>query len=222
LATGGPWEKFLFGPAGNRTAQLFRQSLDDWVQVSITDSYCAGDSFDLLINGTYLLTTPRVTVDTNCSIWVDGPEGAWWQPQWSSTKFSLKGPFEMTVVPRDSPFQGGAYFVRADKRATVCAENADLKMISPPIGPHSSLQDICSQVGGHPATVSPSNALMVSQMMKACGQEGVQQAWFGQVELAVSKTKDPLGCLALNVTSGDGLTVAIVDCATALPFLCQT
>ena len=43
LATGGSWEKFLLNPASDQTADYSHHAFDNWVQVDITDSFCARD-----------------------------------------------------------------------------------------------------------------------------------------------------------------------------------
>src|SRR4051812_22723401 len=67
------WFKFFFGGSGEETAYTFRFVHDDYVKIWVTDAYCIGDSFDLYVDGSYLLTTPRVNTD-GCRKWSDDPD----------------------------------------------------------------------------------------------------------------------------------------------------
>jgi hypothetical protein len=220
LPLDGGWYKFFFGQAGNETAYTFSAISTDWVQISITDAFCAGDSFDVIKDDEYLITTPRVPGD-GCKKWTDNPDVAFTNPLWSSTKFSLEGSFNITLAVRDSPFQGGAAFIRADSRLATCKGSiAPFLLVTAPLVPRDHSAAVCARVNGVPAHLTPANTASAIASLQACG--GPQQAWFGKLSLGQAAKANELGCLALSTVVPDDPTVDIVDCQAYLPVLCDT
>lgn len=219
LELGGGWFKFFFAQAGTETAYTFTFDYSDYIQISITDAYCPGDAFDLYKDGKYLLTTPRVLSD-GCKTSVADPNVAFLDPRWSSTKFMLPGKFNMSIWVKDSPYSGGAAFIRADKRLAVCTKTVSpFTLVTEPLSTFENAAQTCSRVGGVPAHIKPNNALAAAQTLLNCTASHL--AWFGQLSLASTKKlgKD-LGCLAFNGSNIDDPTVSVVDCNTKLPTLC--
>ena len=220
LELDGGWFKFFFGPAGNMTAYAFHFNYPDYVQISITDAYCPGDSFDLFRDGHYLITTPRV-LSRECQHWESEPDVAFINPIFSSTKFMLPGHFNLTIASKDSPYQGGAAFIRADTRLGTCpVVGSKLVVVSAPKGDHASAARICKRVDGVPAHVTPSNSATIAQAMSKCGHKN---AWFGRLSLVDKhkKMRLDLGCLAFSAANVAEPTVEIVNCSTELPIVCQ-
>lgn len=226
------WFKFFFGQAGDPTAYVFRLASDDYVQISITDAYCPGDDWDVHIDGRYLLTTPRVPT-RHCASWVDNPEKAFYNPIWSSTKFMLPGGgasnkgFNLTLWTKDSPYNGGAAFIRADSRVVSCPEAvAPFFLVTSPRVPYSQRESLCKRVGAVPAHITPANALAASKSILAClHHQG--KVWFGrlslvQMSLVKSLQDKKLGCLAFSNRIPEDPTVEVVDCDEQLPVLCLT
>lgn len=218
------WFKFFFGQADDPTAYVFRFNSNDYVQVSITDAYCPGDAWDLNKDHKYLLTTPRVPTD-GCTHWTDNPDVAFYNPIWSSTKFMLPGNFNMTLWTKDSPYQGGAAFIRADSHIVNCSKAVGpFKLITNPKVPHEQVANVCARIGGVPAHVTPNNALAASQTLTNCLGPNAH-SWFGklslvQMTLLKALRENDLGCLALSNAIPEDPTVEVVDCNTLLPTLC--
>lgn len=211
------WFKFFFGQANEETAYTFAFDYDDYVLISITDAYCTGDAFDLYKDGSYLITTPRVPTD-GCKRWTDDPDKAFTDPNYSNTKFMLPGKFNMTIWTKDSPYQGGAAFIRADTRLATCEKSIyPFVLVTAPLAKHNQVAQVCKRVGGTPAHIDPKNTPAAAQTLKLCGYK---EAWFGRLSLLPrSKSKD-LGCLAFTVAIPDDPTVDVVDCNTKLPTIC--
>jgi len=229
------WFKFFFGQAGDPTAYVFRLAGDDYVQISITDAYCPGDDWDVHIDGKYLLTTPRVPT-RHCASWVDNPEKAFYNPIWSSTKFMLpsgggsaggRHGFNLTLWTKDSPYNGGAAFIRADSRVVSCPEAvAPFFLITSPRVPYGQRESLCKRVGAVPAHITPANALAASKSILAC-MHSQGKVWFGrlslvQMSLVKSLQDKKLGCLAFSNRIPEDPTVEVVDCDEQLPVLCLT
>lgn len=228
------WFKFFFGQAGDPTAYIFRLASDDYVQISITDAYCPGDDWDVHIDGKYLLTTPRVP-SRHCAAWVDNPEKAFYNPIWSSTKFMLPGKgdhhgFNLTLWTKDSPYKGGAAFIRADSRVVACPEAvAPFFLITSPRVPYGQRESLCKRVGAVPAHITPANALAASKSLSACMGDQVDgsRAWFGRlslVQMSILKSLQAknLGCLAFSNRVPEDPTVEVINCNEHLPVLCLT
>lgn len=228
------WFKFFFGQAGDPTAYIFRLASDDYVQISITDAYCPGDDWDVHIDGKYLLTTPRVP-SRHCAAWVDEPDKAFYNPIWSSTKFMLPGKgtrhgFNLTLWTKDSPYKGGAAFIRADSRVVACPEAVEpFFLITSPRVPYAQKESLCKRVGAVPAHITPANALAASRSLSACMRDhhAGSRAWFGrlsliQMSLLKSLQAKNLGCLAFSNRIPEDPTVEVVDCNEHLPVLCLT
>lgn len=224
LPIDGGWFKFYFGQAGDPTAYIFRIQSDDYVQISITDAYCPGDDWDVNVDKKYLFTTPRVP-SRNCVAWTDNPDVAFYNPIWSSTKFMLPGSFNLTLWTKDSPYKGGAAFIRADSRIVTCSNAVGpFYLITTPLVPYAERASLCRRIGAVPAHVTPNNALFASQSMTNClGADS--KLWFGRlsiVQMSALKSleKKNLGCLALSNAVPEDPTVTVVDCEAHLPVLC--
>lgn len=224
LPLDGGWYKFYFGQQETPTAYTFRVNSSDYTQISVTDAYCPGDSWNININGSYLFTTPRVP-SRKCDRWTDNPDVALYSPVWSNTKFMLPGSFNLTLFTKDSPFQGGAGFIRADSRLIVCPDSkSPFMLVEQPLVGYNNRESICRRVGGVPAHIMPNNALAAANSMTTCS--GMQLAWFGKLSLvqmpkAQSFYTTSLGCLAFSNRIPGEPSVEIVDCNTPLPVLCQ-
>lgn len=224
LPIDGGWFKFYFGQADDPTAYIFNIQSNDYVQISITDAYCPGDDWDVNVDKKYLFTTPRVP-SRNCVAWTDNPDVAFYNPIWSSTKFMLPGSFNLSLWTKDSPYLGGAAFIRADSRLVTCPNSVGpFYLITTPQVPYDQRVGLCRRIGGVPAHVTPTNALAASQSMANClGPD--TKAWFGRlslVQMSVIKSleKKNLGCLALSNAIPEDPTVTVVDCTANLPVLC--
>lgn len=220
LELDGGWFKFFFGPSGAPTAYNFVFNRPEYVQISITDAYCPGDSFDLFRNGSYLVTTPRVR-SGDCHYWEDDPDRAFVDPRFSSTKFSLPGFFNLTISAKDSPYQGGAAFIRAESRLGTCAVTMDnLTIVSSPRVGRVHAERACRRIGAVPAHVTPANAAAIAQGLVKCGYK---HAWFGRLSLVdkLPKMRLDLGCLAFSAVDMADPTVEVLPCPQLLPVVCQ-
>lgn len=213
------WYKFYFGAAGTKTAYSFTFAQDDYVQISITDAYCPGDSFDFYRNGSYLVTTPRVRAQS-CKDWTEDPDKAFVDPAYSSTKFSLPGFFNLSLGVQDSPYKGGAAFIRADTRLDTCRlAVSPFVLVNAPMKGHANAAALCKRVGGKPAHIVPGNTADAAKTLIKCGYNN---AWFGRLSLLprVPQKSSDLGCLAFNVDQPADPTVEILACNSRLPVLC--
>lgn len=221
LVLDGGWFKFYFGGENTTTAYTFFFDYPDHVQISITDAYCPGDAFDLYHNNRYLISTPRVRSD-NCASWTDDPNKAFADPQFSSTKFALRpGPFNFTIHVLDSPYKGGAAFIRADSYTHTCRHAvAPFIVVTHPMEGYASAKDICKRVGAVPANINHKNSASAAQSLIRCGYT---QSWFGKVSLKdmTSLKAGDLGCLAFSAVNPLDPTVVIAECSKKLPVLCQ-
>lgn len=221
LVLDGGWYKFYFGGENTTTAYTFFFNHPYHVQISITDAYCPGDAFDLYQDGEYLISTPRVRSD-NCVGWTDDPNKAFVDAQFSSTKFALPpGPFNLTIHVLDSPFKGGAAFIRADSYTHTCRlALAPFILVTHPMEGYASAKDICKRVGAIPANIDPSNSMNAAQSLVRCGYS---QSWFGKLSLKDTTTlkAGDLGCLAFSAANPLDPTVTIVECTKKIPVLCQ-
>jgi len=215
------WFQFYFGAADTPTAYSFSFNYSDYIQISITDAYCTGDSFDLYRNGQYLLTTPRVLGD-KCQTWNPNPNVTFLDARWSSTKFMLPGVFNLSISVKDSPFGGGAAFIRADTRLATCqAAVSPFILVTEPLVGNDQAAAACARVGGVPAHITPVNALAASQTLSNCIGDN-SNAWFGQLSLVRQRKlkSTELGCLAFTNANPTDPTVHVADCQTLLPVLC--
>ncbi|PJF20084.1 hypothetical protein PSACC_00119 [Paramicrosporidium saccamoebae] len=210
------WFKFFFGQSNEETAYTFKFDYDDYVQISITDAYCAGDSFDLYKNGAYLLTTPLVSTN-GCKDWTDNPNVAMKNDIFSSSKFSLPGKFNLTIWSKESPYNGGAAFIRADTRLQTCGPSTNMVLVTAPLSTHQQVVATCKRVGGKPVHIDPKNTKEAAKLLMDCGRT---ESWFGRLSLLPRSKAKGLGCLAFTVAIPDDPTVDVLDCATKLPVLC--
>lgn len=212
------WFKFFFAGRGDKVGYTFRAMSEGYTQISITDAYCTGDSWDMQKNGSYLLTTPRVPSD-NCKTWTDNPDVAFSNPKWSSTKFMLPGAFNITLIPIDSPYKGGAAFIRADSHVGIChSAVAPFTLVMTP-NSQDQMAKVCQRVGGVPANITIANVGAAEKTLADCG---IQHAWFGHLSLKqrMERKSRDFGCLAYSLEVPDDPTVDIVDCKSKLPTLC--
>ena len=216
------WYKFFFGGPLLRTAYSFAFDYPDYVQISITDAYCSGDSFDLFRNGSYLVTTPRVRSD-GCSSWTDDPDQAFVNPKFSSTKFMLPPNFNLSIGTLDSPFNGGAGFIRIDTFIGSCPIRvSNITLVTALITGHDNMARICERVGGVPLDVTFSNSMSAASLLSQCGYTS---AWINKVSLAAPVLKrresSDLGCIAFSASDPSDPTVEVMACDSPLPVLCQ-
>lgn len=218
LTLGGGWYKFVFGEPSVAAPYNFiiKGGLHQYTAITIADGYCPGDGFDVLVNGTYLLTTPRVPA-VKCNEMISDPDEAFLDSRFSSTKFMLSGSFNLTIVPIDSPYLRGTAFIRADYQHSICKNNiGSNSFMTSPLVNNRGAQSICEKYGVGLLGVKPGNVFSAARTMAACGY---QLAWFGTLTLAnMPKTNQ---CLALNATDPNNPDVAIVDCWSKLPVLCE-
>lgn len=219
LEADGGWYKFYFGAADTQTAYTFAFGTSDDIRISITDAYCPGDSFRLFRNGSYLITTPRVR-SRGCKKWTDDPDKAFIDSEYSNTKFSHPGHFNLTIWAEDSPYNGGAAYIKADTRINTCRAALDpFVLINAPLSMHSKAELFCRKIGGRLAHITPNNAAAAAKSLVRCGHNN---AWFGRLSLVpppVKKSAD-LGCLAFNADRPADPTVEVLDCSSRLPILC--
>lgn len=221
----GGWTKFFFAGPGTETAFYIAVNdtavLNNYYQISITDAYCPGDSFNLYKDGSYLLTTPRVPVILNqtCSGQNEDPNFTFIDPSYSSTKFMLPGPtFNMTIHVDQSPFGGGAAFIKVDRWLKTC-QNGAFTLVVDPLVPNSEASMQCKKIGKSLAHIKPENVKEAVCTIEKCN--GGEYIWVGQISLKTqSKPNDALGCIALDVTDKSDPSVIVVDCKTPLPVLC--
>ncbi len=223
LLTEGGWFTFFFGAAGTAAAYNFRFDYSGFVRITLADAYCVGDSFDLIKDGAYLLSTPFVASD-NCQHWVDNPDATLYDPTFSSSQFMLPGPFNLTIKAHDSPYGGGVAFIRAKKHVGTCPSAvAPFTLITDPLGGRGEAQAACESIGKKLAHIRPENALAAAKTLNQCGYGDL--AWLGQLSIAAKEKSllaaDPLGCLAFTSSPPGDPTVEVVKCDTALPTLCE-
>jgi len=219
----GGWTRFYFGGAGTETAYYISVNETaipgNFYQVSITDAFCPGDSFDLFKDGNYLLTTPRVPSprNPNCSAPNDDANVVFENPAYSSTKFMLPGPsFNVTIGVRDSPYGGGAGFVRVDRWIKVCTDGKFSFLTNPP-SDNSDSSAACARIGKTLAHITPENVAQVVCGMQQCNVG--EQAWVGRISIEKGQ-RDSLGCIALDASNKADPTPVVWDCDRALPVVC--
>jgi PEP-CTERM motif len=97
FAPAPPWT-FDLGPGGG----IF----------TITDAFLIGDAFDVFDFGVFIGGTPSVPAGSECG---SDPVACFADPAVSHGVFSLtQGSHSITIIARDSPFDGGAAFFRVD------------------------------------------------------------------------------------------------------------
>ncbi len=96
--------------------QSFSVSVRCRASVKITDLFCSGDSFQVFKDGKLWLTTPVVEPGTTgCTIHVDDPEQAFYDPHFSHTVgFLTGGSYKLTILPLVTVYGGGAVAVKVD------------------------------------------------------------------------------------------------------------
>lgn len=215
----GGWTKFFFGAAGTETAYriVAPENSGRFVRIAITDAYCPGDAFDLSLGGRYLLSTPRVVVPKAPDCGQADPDAAQADVTYSSSRFMLPGALDMSIGVRDSPYGGGAAFVRADTLATGCVRG-DVAVVTAPLSGQSDAAQQCARLGRELLHVRPENALGAALALQSCGA-GASLAWAGRVSLAPGA--QDAGCVAFDASSPSDPTVRSVDCSSPLPVLCM-
>ena len=228
------WHRFHFT---GRHSPRFRVDGPGYTQISITDAFCPGESWDILHSSNYILTTPQVLWD-NCTSWTDDPDVAFRNDKWSSTTFSMMGKFELQLRALGKPYKRGSAFIRADSRVETCGKTiAPFRLIKSPKGGHDKISHYCKRLNGRPAVIEDHNIHSVAKLLLECGVEmawiggitslkedtGVEMAWIGGITSigGIASLKEATeGCLALNVDNPKHPKVMKFSCKRKLPFLC--
>ncbi len=108
----GGFRRFLFGDRGSARTFSLRSRTGVWLRV--TDTFCKGDRFRVLLDGKDLGQTSEPT-KTTCRNGTRVPRQAEPSLAWSSGGWLLpRGEHVVTVVVTRSPFETGAASLRAD------------------------------------------------------------------------------------------------------------
>lgn len=108
----GDWFSFTFGDVGDSVSFEFT-SIQPTI-VSVTDAFCTGDEFDVIVDGVRVGPTSPTT-DASCDQIVDDPDLAFADPRFSSGAFRVPaGQHTVIVEVTASPFTAGGAFIRVD------------------------------------------------------------------------------------------------------------
>ncbi len=126
--TSDTWYEFgFFGPAGTPAFQgtgtvpvpgSTQVGVPAWTftgaaEISLTDNFSQGDSFQLFDNGTLIGKTPKVAKSNDRDLPAIAPEAAMSDPSYSHGIFSVgPGTHSLTIKLDESPFLGGAGFFK--------------------------------------------------------------------------------------------------------------
>ncbi len=116
VAIGSGWIKFFFGGPGS-VAGPFTFAHRTPIVLSVTDAFCVGDRFDILGKGRVLGVTSTPAVPPTCEppFHTGEPQPAFYQGLYSAGMVLLPGGVhKITIRVSNSPFGGGAAFLRVD------------------------------------------------------------------------------------------------------------
>lgn len=111
VAVDSGWQPFIFTNRGFR--QVFHYISPSTSRFSVTDAFCAGDSFAVYDNKELLGVTPAVVA--SCDKHTSDPQVAFNSTEWSHGGFVTEpGERFFAVMLLESPFSAGKAFVRVD------------------------------------------------------------------------------------------------------------
>ena len=205
------WFPFRFSQPGSQ--YLVKFSSRDSIRISITDAFCTGDAWDVLLNGRFILQMPKVSGD-NCTKWTDNPEIAFNDSAWSSVQFNVPpGKAKLGIRTRISPHLGGVAFLRVESVPKVCtAQTEPFIVLSGEATTFEQIDQRCALFGARPALSFNGNLTEAVSVMSKCG---TMVAWSGD-----SDNYDGTWCTAISARKPRRPYMTKVKCNKQLSLLC--
>lgn len=212
----GPWQRFTFGPDGSTASPSFTTNYADDEIFQITDAYCRGDVFKVIVDGIDFEITPDVPAD--CVSGVVDPQTAFEDPTYSSGAYRLPaGPHEITIVMDKSPWGSGAAFVRGVSLPDECTIDGSDYIVLTNLDSHANAQAQCDARDSEFVNVTNDNIQEVSEVVFKCFgpySRAWIKSWYGN---------DYGTCLAIHlgpVLPGASVNVP-ASCEEPLPIVCK-
>lgn len=216
LVPGAGWQSFFFGGVGS--FDEFTLTTDEAVMISITDDFCVGDRFELVVNGVSQGLTSLPDLQLVC----DGPGVptlAFEDLRFSKGQFALgPGTYTLRVVAVASPFNAGGAWIRADAIGE-CSTN-DYSVLSTSFGIiETGARSACQVFGRILADLTSANFISATQQAFDCSG-AFQRLWVNSWNGVDYGTT----CIALHLgVQAPGGTIVQPDgvCIARILALCQ-
>ena len=125
LWVNGGWLRFLFSEVNQLIYfRLQNGTFTNQITFTITDYFCKGDSFDLIINGVTVARTPNSDLDgpDGCETYISNPNKAMGLSSYGTIRFtqSFMAGASVIIRVRRSPYGGGRASIRVDEVGDIC------------------------------------------------------------------------------------------------------
>jgi len=225
LVVNGGWQSFVFGKPGDVAIPWFLLLGFNNVEVTVTDAFLPGDSFDVYVNQNYILSTPPVpkadSPDVSDPDITSKPGSGY-----SNAKFNLQSANSLIqMIPNVSPWKGGAAFIRADTILKRCNYfSKPMILVEEPHLPRDRAETNCKRLDGRLEDLSESNVHKMIEVVEACLGRN-QPVWYGKVKwghlLKKKLVEKPLHCFAFFVNNHGEGDLDYLPCDTPLPTVCE-